>query len=53
MPHWVIVGASGGIALEFVKQLVDNVTATVKGDISKAPDLWAVIDRLIRAPADS
>lgn len=43
MPHWVIVGASRGIGLEFVKQLVargDNVTATVRGDISKASDLW-------------
>lgn len=44
MPHWAIVGASRGIGLEFVKQLVargDNVTATVRGDISKASDLWA------------
>ena len=41
--HWVIVGASRGIGLEFVKQLVargDSVTATVRGDISKASNLW-------------
>lgn len=46
MPHWVIVGASRGIGLEFVKQLVargDSVTATVRGDISKASNLWAFV----------
>lgn len=44
MPHWVIIGASRGIGLEFVKQLVsrgDSVTATTRGDISKAASLWA------------
>lgn len=43
MPHWAVVGASRGIGLEFVKQLVargDNVTATVRGDLSKASNLW-------------
>ena len=44
MSHWVIIGASRGIGLEFVRQLVDrgeSVTATVRGDISKASDLWS------------
>lgn len=43
MPHWAIVGASRGIGLEFVKQLLargDNVTATIRGDLSKASNLW-------------
>ena len=45
MSHWVIVGASRGIGLEFVKRLVargDNVTATTRGDMSKASKLWSL-----------
>ncbi|KAI4215732.1 MAG: hypothetical protein LQ351_001719 [Letrouitia transgressa] len=44
MGLWVIVGASRGIGLEFVRQLVerdDHVIATVRGDFSKASQLWA------------
>lgn len=55
MSHWVIVGASRGIGLEFVKQLVargDSVTATTRGDMSKASKLWTVAGSSDQALAD-
>ena len=42
MPTWLIVGASRGIGLEFVRQLLergDQVIATVR-DPERAADLW-------------
>ena len=44
MPTWLIVGASRGIGLEFVRQLLakrQNVIATVR-DPEKAADLWSM-----------
>ncbi len=44
---WLIVGASRGIGLEFVKQLLqrgDLVIATVR-DAPKAADLWTMAGR--------
>ena len=44
MSTWVIVGASRGIGLEFVKQLLargDQVIATVR-DPAKASALWSL-----------
>ena len=44
MPTWVIVGASRGIGLEFVRQLLargDRVIATVRNP-AKASQLWAL-----------
>lgn len=44
MSTWVIVGASRGIGLEFVKQLLargDRVIATVR-DVAKASALWSL-----------
>ena len=41
---WVIVGASRGIGLEFVRQLLargDQVIATVR-DVGRASQLWAL-----------
>ena len=43
MPSWVIVGASRGIGLEWVRQLLargNHVIATVR-DVEKASQLWA------------
>ena len=43
-PTWVIVGASRGIGLEFVRQLLargDRVIATVR-DVHRASGLWSV-----------
>lgn len=45
MAHWVIIGSSRGIGFEFCKQLVargDSVSATVRGDISRASNLWTL-----------
>ena len=42
MPTWVIVGATRGIGLEFVRQLLgrgDRVLATTR-EASKASSLW-------------
>lgn len=44
MSTWVIIGASRGIGLEFVRQLLargDRVVATVR-DPAKASQLWAL-----------
>ena len=44
MAIWVIVGASRGIGLEFVKQLLargEHVIATVR-NVEKASHLWAL-----------
>ena len=44
MYTWLIVGASRGIGLEFVKQILargDNVIATVR-DPGKASELWSL-----------
>ena len=44
MPTWLIVGASRGIGLEFVRQLLgrgDQVIATVR-DPQKASELWSL-----------
>ena len=44
MPTWLIVGASRGIGLEFVKQLLargDHVIATVR-DVARASQLWSL-----------
>ena len=43
-PTWVIVGASRGIGLEFVRQLLargDRVLATVR-DVDRASGLWSL-----------
>ncbi|KAK4690681.1 hypothetical protein P7C71_g6164, partial [Lecanoromycetidae sp. Uapishka_2] len=51
MSTWVIVGASRGIGLEFVRQLVDQgeyVYATVR-DIAKASVLWSLAGAAPRA----
>ena len=43
-PIWVIVGASRGIGLEFVRQLLargDRVIATVR-DVDRASGLWSL-----------
>jgi len=44
MSTWIIVGASRGIGLEFVRQLLargDHVIATIR-DPAKASQLWAL-----------
>ena len=44
MPTWLIVGASRGIGLEFVRQLLaqgEQVVATVR-DPQKASELWSM-----------
>ena len=44
MHTWLIVGASRGIGLEFVRQLLargDQVIATVR-DLEKASELWSL-----------
>ena len=43
-PIWVVVGASRGIGLEWVRQLLargDRVLATVR-DVAKASELWTL-----------
>lgn len=44
MSTWIVVGASRGIGLEFVRQLLaqgDHVIATIR-DPAKASQLWAL-----------
>lgn len=44
MPTWVVIGASRGIGLEFVRQLLvqgHQVVATVR-DLERASELWAL-----------
>ena len=44
MPTWIVVGASRGIGLEWVRQLLargNHVIATVR-DVAKASQLWAL-----------
>lgn len=51
MTTWIVVGASRGIGLEFVRQLVDQgeyVYATVR-DITKASELWSLAGAAPRA----
>lgn len=51
MTTWVVVGASRGIGLEFVRQLVNQgeyVFATVR-DIMKASELWSLAGAAPRA----
>ena len=50
MSTWMIVGASRGIGLEFVRQLLDqdhNVIAVVR-NVSKASDLWTLSTKATR-----
>ena len=51
MTTWVVVGASRGIGLEFVRQLLEQgnyVHATVR-DVAKASELWALAGAAPRA----
>lgn len=51
MATWLIVGASHGIGLEFVRQLLrrgDHVLASVE-DAANASDLWALANSGARA----
>ena len=51
MPTWIVVGASRGIGLEWVRQLLargDHVLATVR-DVGKASQLWALAGSTDRA----
>jgi len=51
MAVWIVVGASRGIGLEYVRQLIargDQVYATVR-TTSKASELWALAGAAPRA----
>ena len=51
MATWIVVGASRGIGLEFVRQLLDQKTyvyATVR-DVAKASELWTLAGAAPRA----